>query len=187
METNKLTKEIIIEPGTSIDEAYHKLKQEYAAVGKVCWCYFNGKIMYSTDTIDDMYKKLHIVEKNEQTTHLTLNDYQKKAMETCLPSCKNDMYMLFGLVEEVGELSGKISKAIRKEQACVYENSIRIEPSEETEYLCEKIKSELGDCLWFISGIARQFGWSLDNVAQYNLNKLAERKESGTIVTHTDH
>ena len=45
---------------------------------------------------------------------MELNVYQKKAMETCMPESRNDAYMLHGLNEEVGELNGKISKAIRK-------------------------------------------------------------------------
>lgn len=33
---------------------------------------------------------------------MTLNEYQKLAMTTCMESCKNDTYMLFGLMAEVG-------------------------------------------------------------------------------------
>lgn len=118
---------------------------------------------------------------------LTLNEYQQKAMTTCLPSCENDMYMLFGLVEEVGELAGKISKAIRKKEIAVKDNRIVWLDTKINEETAEKIKSECSDVAWFLAGICRQFGWTLNEVAQYNLDKLAKRKESGTIVTHTDH
>lgn len=33
---------------------------------------------------------------------MTLNEYQERAMTTCMESCKNDTYMLFGLMAEVG-------------------------------------------------------------------------------------
>ena len=42
---------------------------------------------------------------------MTLNEYQKLAMTTCMESCKNDTYMLFGLMAEVGEVADKIAKS----------------------------------------------------------------------------
>ena len=47
---------------------------------------------------------------------MELNDYQKKAMTTCMPSCDNFAYMKDNLVAEVGEFSGKIAKAKRRNQ-----------------------------------------------------------------------
>ena len=41
---------------------------------------------------------------------MELNEYQKKAMSTCLPSCDNISYMSLGLVSEVGELAGNHPK-----------------------------------------------------------------------------
>lgn len=117
---------------------------------------------------------------------MTLNEYQDRAMETCLPSCNNAMYMLLGLTEEVGELNGKIAKAIRKENLFIVANEIRTRKPYADEIL-EQIKSEISDIMWMTAGLCRQFGWTLEEVAQYNLDKLAKRKESGTIVTHTDH
>lgn len=126
----------------------------------------------------------------ESNKGMTLNEYQKMAMTTCLPSCENDMYMIFGLVEEVGELAGKISKAVRKDKVFVEDNNVcfydKVSDAELFE-INEQIKSEISDIMWMTAGLARQFGWTLEEVAQYNLDKLAKRKESGTIVTHTDH
>jgi succinate dehydrogenase/fumarate reductase flavoprotein subunit len=48
---------------------------------------------------------------------LTLNEYQQKAMTTCLPTCDNLGYMLLNLVGEVGEFSSKVAKHIRKGEA----------------------------------------------------------------------
>lgn len=39
---------------------------------------------------------------------MTLNDYQVKAMVTCLPSCMNDVYAINGLTAEVGEINDKL-------------------------------------------------------------------------------
>ena len=50
---------------------------------------------------------------------MTLNEYQVKAMSTCLPSCENFSYMFLNLVGEVGEFAGKMAKHIRKEHYTV--------------------------------------------------------------------
>ena len=47
---------------------------------------------------------------------MELNDYQNKAMSTCMDSSRNMSYMAMGLTSEVGEFMGKIAKAIRTEQ-----------------------------------------------------------------------
>ena len=75
----------------------------------------------------------------KKTKELTLNEYQKRAMSTCMPSCNNVSYMK------------------------------------------EELKKELGDILWQTAGLAHVMGWTLEDVAQMNLDKLAARKEAGTI------
>ena len=55
---------------------------------------------------------------------MTLNEYQEKAMGTCLPTCENFSYMMLNLVGEVGELAGKVAKAIRKEEIGMYDNNL---------------------------------------------------------------
>ena len=45
---------------------------------------------------------------------------------------------------------------------------------------------ELGDVLWFVSGICNVLGLSLEDVAEANLAKLAERKKNGTIIGNGD-
>lgn len=44
---------------------------------------------------------------------MELNEYQKKAMGTCMPSCMNYSYMMGNLSAEVGEFQGKVCKAQR--------------------------------------------------------------------------
>lgn len=121
---------------------------------------------------------------------MTLNEYQGKAMSTCMETSANPLYMLFMLGEEIGELKGKFSKAIRKGWISFSDNQLRIhslsmERSELEEWM-ELVKKEIGDCLWGIAGIAQVMGWSLEYVAQGNLDKLAARKAAGTIVGNGD-
>lgn len=118
-----------------------------------------------------------------------LDEYQEKAMSTRLKSCDSVTYMAFGLVAEVGELADKIAKWKRKNE--VYVSGDRLvsgtwRVDEVNSKLGELIK-ELGDVLWFVAGLAEHFGYSLSEVAEMNLEKLAERKTQGTIVTHEDH
>lgn len=45
---------------------------------------------------------------------MTLNEYQQKAMTTCLPESDNLFYMLANLCGEVGEFASKAGKHMRK-------------------------------------------------------------------------
>ena len=115
---------------------------------------------------------------------LTLNQYQKRAMMTCMPSCHNFSYMMLNLVGEVGELASKVAKDIRKKNAVIGDirNDITcIMPYEEWEKRWEGYMYEAGDILWQLAGLCYVMGWKLDDVAQKNLDKLASRKQRGVI------
>ena len=120
---------------------------------------------------------------------MELNEYQEKAMSTCLPSCNNFAYMSLGLVSEVGELAGKVAKAVRKEEIMLEQNDIYngSHPSNDAgEELHKGLIGELGDVLWFVSGVCKVLGLPLEDVADANLAKLAERKKNGTIIGNGD-
>lgn len=120
---------------------------------------------------------------------MELNEYQEKAMSTCLPSCNNFAYMSLGLVSEVGELAGKVAKAVRKEEITLFGNDLycgkHISEDGGAE-LHKGLIGELGDVLWFVSGICNVLGLPLEDVADANLAKLAERKKNGTIIGNGD-
>lgn len=116
---------------------------------------------------------------------LTLNEYQDKAMSTCMNTSANPLYMLFMLGEEVGELQGKFSKAIRKgwitfEQNQLFVNREKVDEKEFREWV-ELVKKEVGDCLWGLAGICHVMAWNFTEVGHCNLDKLAARKKAGTI------
>lgn len=118
----------------------------------------------------------------------TLNEYQRAAMRTCMETCYNIPYMLINLQGEVGELSSKIAKAIRKGQIWFEEDEngwlnvakekMTIEEHTDLEL---GLKGELGDVLWQLSGLCEVLGFSLQEVAEYNIHKLASRKQRGVI------
>ena len=121
---------------------------------------------------------------------MELHVYQKKAMETCMPTCENISYMLLNLVGEVGEFSSKIAKAIRKGEIIIKDNALYFDFAKLTEEsidrLDESLMAEAGDILWQLSGLCSVIGWNLEEVAGYNLKKLAERKKNGTIAGNGD-
>ena len=109
-------------------------------------------------------------------------------MITCTKSSHNFSYMFMNLVAELGEFSGKVAKAIRKENALIYYNYLSTEcgSNSMTDQEIEDLRKEAGDCLWQLSGLCKVMGWSLEDVAQENLSKLASRKERGQIVGDGD-
>ena len=121
---------------------------------------------------------------------MQLNEYQKRAMSTCMPSCENISYMLLNLVGEVGELASKIAKNIRKENVyiggqdnykglsrlCIYPHFL-----DAIDDWDEELKKEAGDILWQLSGLCTVMNWELEDVGQTNLDKLAARKAANTI------
>lgn len=117
---------------------------------------------------------------------MDLNEYQKRAMSTCMPSCENISYMLLNLVGEVGELSSKIAKHIRKGNMTIggkcLPNGLHSSLKGE-EWLTTDIElmKEAGDILWQLSGVCSVMGWELNDVAKMNLKKLASRQRRGVI------
>ncbi len=120
--------------------------------------------------------------------NLTLNEYQDKAMSTCMPESDNLFYMLANLVGEVGEFSSKAGKHMRKgklhittiprnEQGHVLHTQVWNVTEEERKLML----SEIGDILWQTAGLANVMGVTLEDVAQENLAKLASRQRRNVI------
>lgn len=115
---------------------------------------------------------------------LTLNEYQKLAMRTCMDTCFNDSYMLLNLVGEIGELTSKIAKQQRKGNV-EFDEQGRIvylhNSDEEVERFDDELRKEAGDILWQLAGFCTVMGWPLNEVGQENIDKLASRAERGVI------
>ena len=50
----------------------------------------------------------------------------------------------------------------------------------------QDLQKELGDVLWQLSGLCSVMGWSLEEVAQQNLDKLASRQQRNVIEGNGD-
>ena len=97
--------------------------------------------------------------------------YQKKARVTAqYPNLgSNNIYPTLGLVGEAGEVAEKVKKVIRDKNGIFDEESKK------------SIKKELGDVLWYLSNLCNEFGFSLDDVALQNIEKLRLRSARGKI------
>lgn len=115
---------------------------------------------------------------------MELNEYQDRAMSTCMRSCDNYSYMMLNLVGEVGEFASKVAKAIRKREIIIGEIPNDLTPKVGFDRWIdqsEELKKEAGDILWQLAGLCKVMGWTLEEVAVGNLEKLASRKERGVI------
>jgi NTP pyrophosphatase (non-canonical NTP hydrolase) len=97
--------------------------------------------------------------------------YQNKSRKTAgyPPIGHPVIYPTLGLVNEAGEVAGKIKKVFRDKGG---------EISDETR---EALKAELGDVLWYIAQVATELDLSLDEIAEHNIAKLYDRLERGKI------
>ena len=100
-----------------------------------------------------------------------LNEYMHQAMGFRLPTANLD-YALFNLAGEVGELLSKEAKLIRD--------------GGNSEEHIGGVAKELGDVLWCVAAIAQNYGFTLENIAQMNLDKLTSRKINNTIKGNGD-
>ncbi|EJX09986.1 MazG family pyrophosphatase [gut metagenome] len=105
-------------------------------------------------------------------------------MTTCMDSCANITYMMANLCAEVGELSGKIAKAVRHGDARLEGNHLIFSEGlteEQANTLLNEMALEAGDVLWQLAGFCDAIGYDLEAIAQMNLKKLADRKKRGVI------
>ena len=79
------------------------------------------------------------------------------------------VYPTLGLVNEAGEVAGKIKKIFRDKDGVISETDR------------EALKSELGDVLWYLTQICTELYLSLEEVAAQNITKLFDRLERGVI------
>lgn len=102
---------------------------------------------------------------------MSANDYQILAKRTLTQSpdfkITPEQVMLswtvIGLTGEAGEVAELIKKGIYHQQGIDL----------------QKMKSELGDVLWYLSGLAGQFGFTLEEIMTHNIEKNVARYPDG--------
>jgi len=99
---------------------------------------------------------------------MNLKEYQEFTPTTALyPKEMEDMYLSTGLAAEAGEVAGVYAKYARGD----FSKTI----------LRERVFSEVSDCMWFISQVANSLNISLEEVLDYNVKKLIDRKNRNVI------
>jgi NTP pyrophosphatase (non-canonical NTP hydrolase) len=102
---------------------------------------------------------------------MNFTEYQTRSRATAkYPAIGHGViYPILGLVNEAGEVAGKIKKVFRDKGGVI---------SAETR---EALKAELGDVLWYLAQTCTELNIFLDEVAESNLTKLLDRQARGKI------
>jgi len=101
---------------------------------------------------------------------MNIIEYQRRTLDTAVYPGAGEHgfqeinYLVHGLTSEAGEVSGKLKKIIRGD----------VVPP-------EAFLAEIGDVLWYLARICDNVGVDLEQVAEYNYNKLQERAKQKVI------
>jgi NTP pyrophosphatase (non-canonical NTP hydrolase) len=107
---------------------------------------------------------------------LTFADYANAAATTIVypDAGGNLVYPALKLAGEAGEVAEKVGKLMRdKGYSVTNPHILHVDRLD--------LAKELGDVLWYISALAFELGYTLEEVAMMNIGKLADRKDRGTL------
>jgi NTP pyrophosphatase (non-canonical NTP hydrolase) len=99
------------------------------------------------------------------------NDYQRAALRTSRSKDAPDefMHLVLGLVGEAGEVAEKVKKLVRDHD------------SDLAKLDRDDMAAELGDVLWYTAVLANFLDLTLDDVAERNVAKLADRQRRSVL------
>lgn len=103
---------------------------------------------------------------------MNMNEYQELAQKTANTSLKPGERIAIaglGLGGEAGEVQELLKKFLGHGHALAH----------------DKLKKELGDVLWYVAELATIHGMTLGEIAQANIEKLAERFPEGFTEWHS--
>ena len=122
------------------------------------------------------------------------NTYQTESRKTwdIIPMDHPVVYPTMGLVNEAGEVAGKIKKIFRDQNGQITEadkQSLKNELGDVlwyqngqiTEADKQSLKNELGDVLWYLTQVRTELGLTLEEVAETNITKIFSRQEGGKL------
>ncbi|AKU16432.1 nucleoside triphosphate pyrophosphohydrolase family protein [Luteipulveratus mongoliensis] len=108
---------------------------------------------------------------------MNCDDYQDAALRTARAKDAPDefMHLVLGLVGEAGEIAEKVKKLVRDKNS-------------DLDLLDrDDMAAELGDVLWYTAVLANFLDLSLNDVAQRNIDKLADRQRRAILGGSGDH
>lgn len=102
---------------------------------------------------------------------MNINEYQKEAARTLIPGpdfqLSDNEFMLVWCAIGLGGESGEVLEQIKK--GLLHRHGLDK----------EKLKSELGDCCWYLAGLCTRLDISLEEVMTDNIQKLYIRYPNG--------
>lgn len=121
---------------------------------------------------------------------MNIDDYQRLAGETAIyPGRGGTLGAIYNALAlgEAGEIQGKVSKLIRDD--AIIDTVKTTEAWQDEDYYFgdipdhkrAELKKELGDLLWHMAMLAHDLGYSMSEIAQANLDKLADRSKRGVL------
>lgn len=111
-----------------------------------------------------------------------INDYQQLVETVSLYPGLNEknmqaaMYLTLGLNGEAGEVAEKFKKLIRDQRLLPAAKLAEMGEERQLEIL-----HELGDVLWYITRLAAELGFNLEEVMEANYKKLSSRHRRGKL------
>ena len=103
---------------------------------------------------------------------MKINDYQNAALATAVyPENFNIIYPALGMNGESGEVAEKVKKLIRDTELEYAENGSILIPDEKRMELAK----EIGDVLWYCATLSHDIGFTLEEIANINIDKLRSR------------
>lgn len=100
----------------------------------------------------------------------TFEDYEKIAMKNEVwPKEHHLIFPALGIAGEAGEVAEKVKKILRDKGG-------KIDDTDKLE-----IVKELGDVLWYLTAMAHDLGYTLQEVAEENIQKIRSRRERDKI------
>ena len=107
---------------------------------------------------------------SEKVSIQGLNEYQSHALETATYSRNYQViYPALGLNGEAGEVAEKVKKVIRDNDG-ILDDERKL-----------AIAKECGDCLWYVAVLAHDIGFTLQEIAEMNYEKLCSRVARGVL------
>jgi NTP pyrophosphatase (non-canonical NTP hydrolase) len=112
------------------------------------------------------FKLFSIPTRKESNNMKEFNQYQEfvKGMKV-YPEQHKIIYPTLGLTGEAGEIAEKVKKYLRGDKELDREGLLK----------------EMGDPLWYLTSLADDLGFTLQDVVDANVEKLTSRKERGVL------
>ena len=101
---------------------------------------------------------------------MTIKEYSERAIATATYGLGDSIiYPTLGLNGEAGEVAEKVKKVLRDKYG-VFDEEIKYD-----------MAREIGDIIWYCNALARDIGYSLEEIMDMNIVKLESRKLRGVI------